>query len=315
MVQYLASRLGMLVLTLLLLTLFVFALMHLAPGDPAALMLQGLGAAPDGNMIAYYQHKWGLDQSFAVQYMTWLLELLQGNLGHSYITNKPVKDEIFSRMGPTLMLMTSSFVLTFLVSVPLGVLTALRERSLLDRVVYGGTVLGLSIPLYWLAIMLMLLFGVIWPLFPIIGGGSLRHYVLPVTTISMIQSVYFIRMIRSFTMESKQALYIEAAAARGLKRRILYPSYLFRAMLIPFITIVGTSFPSFFGSSIIIENVFSFPGIGKYMLDMIYSRDFPVIQGCSLLLASAIFIVHFMTDLCYYLADPRVRLEKQRWEN
>ncbi|AOZ91042.1 ABC transporter permease [Paenibacillus crassostreae] len=315
MLRYISSRLGMLILTLFVLTVFVFILMHLAPGDPAALLLQGLGAVPDANQIAIMQHKWGLDRSLVVQYMSWILELVQGNLGYSFISNAPVTEEIFSRLGPTLLLMISSFLVTFVLSVPLGVMSALHEKSLFDRITYTVTVLGLSIPMYWLAIIFMFCFGVFWPLFPIIGSGSVRHYVLPVATISIVESMYFIRMIRSFTLEYKQASYIEAATARGLKGWIFYPSYLFRAMLIPVITIVGTSFPSFFGAAIIIENVFSFPGIGKYMLDMIYSRDFPVIQGCGLLLAATIFILNFITDLCYYLADPRIQMEKQRWEN
>ncbi|OMF21916.1 hypothetical protein BK133_27500 [Paenibacillus sp. FSL H8-0548] len=315
MFYYLIGRLGMLAFTLFLLTMFVFTLMHMAPGDPAALMLQGFGATPDENMIAFYQHKWGLDQSFFMQYVSWLMELAKGNLGNSYITNKPVVEEIGSRISMTLLLLISSFTLTFLISVPLGLLAGLREKSLIDRILYGVTVLGLSVPLYWLAILLMLSFGVIWPLFPIIGGGSVSHYVLPVAAISMVQSVYFIRMIRSFTVEYKKAPYLEAAISRGIKRRILYPSYLFRSMLVPVLTIVGTSFPSFFGATIIIESVFSFPGIGKYMLDTIYNRDYPVIQGCSLLLAATIFILNFVTDISYYMADPRIHLEKQRWEN
>jgi ABC-type dipeptide/oligopeptide/nickel transport system permease component len=315
MIRYILRRLSMLVLTMFLFTLFVFTLMHIAPGDPAALVLQDLGVVPNEALIASFQQKWGLDQTFTIQYFSWLFELIQGNLGSSYISSAPVTEEIFTRLAPTIQLIILSFVVTLLISVPLGIVTGLREKTLLDRVTYIGTVLGLSVPMYWLAILLMFGFGVMWPLLPIIGNGTALHYILPVLAISFIESVYFIRMIRSFTLEYKQAFYIEAAVARGLKRRILYPSYLFRSMLVPIITIIGSSLPSFFGASIIIENIFSFPGIGKYMLDMIYRRDFPVIQGCTLFLAAIIFILNFVTDLCYQLADPRIQLQKQRWEN
>jgi ABC-type dipeptide/oligopeptide/nickel transport system permease component len=315
MYRYAANRLGMLLCSMLIFTGFVFMLMQLAPGDPVQLMLHEIGAARDQNLIAIYQQKWGLDQSLAVQYLTWIYELLQGNLGISYISDTPVIEEIVSRLSPTLRLISSSYLVTLLISIPLGILTGLRENSLLDRTVYAATILGLSIPLYWLAILLMFSLGVFWPLFPIIGSGSFRHYVLPVLAVSIIQSAYFTRMLRSFTLEYQQAGFMEAAVARGLKGRFLYPSYLFRAMLIPFITLVGTSFPAFFGASIIIENIFSFPGIGKYMLDMINRRDFPVIQGCSLFFAAAIFLINYITDLCYYAADPRIQLDKQRWEN
>ncbi|GGG65036.1 ABC transporter permease [Paenibacillus radicis (ex Gao et al. 2016)] len=314
MLRYAIGRLALLVFTLFLLTLFVFALMRLAPGNPAALLLQGIGAVPDESLIALYEHKWGLDQSFVQQYVTWLLELLQGHLGSSFVTGQPVTKEIASRLQPTLLLIASSFIVTVLFSVPLGIVSAIRENTLLDRIVYGGSVLGLSVPLYWLAILLMLGFGVLWPLFPIIGSGSANHYVLPVAAISLIQGAYFVRMIRSFTLEYKHSFFMEAARARGLRRRILYPSYLLRSMLIPVLTVVGTSFSGFFGAAVMIENVFSFPGLGTYMLDMIYNRDFPAIQGCSLLVAAVIFVLNFVTDLGYYAADPRVRLDKQRWE-
>ncbi|WP_042167723.1 ABC transporter permease [Paenibacillus gorillae] len=314
MLRYAVGRLGLLLFTLLLLTLFVFALMRLAPGNPAALLLQGIGAVPDESLIALYEQKWGLDQSFVQQYASWLLELVQGHLGRSFVTDQPVTEEIASRLQPTLLLIASSFIVTVLFSIPLGIVSAIRENTLLDRVVYGGSILGLSVPLYWLAILLTLGFGVLWPLFPIIGNGSVSHYVLPVAAISLVQGAYFVRMVRSFTLEYKHAFFMEAARARGLRRRILYPSYLLRSMLIPVLTVIGTSFSGFFGAAVMIENVFSFPGLGTYMLDMIYNRDYPAIQGCSLLVAAAIFILNFVTDLGYYAADRRVRLDKQRWE-
>ncbi|MBJ6361372.1 ABC transporter permease [Paenibacillus sp. MAHUQ-46] len=315
MLRYAISRFWMLLLSMLLFTLFVFALMHMAPGDPVRLLLNDFGAARDQSVVAAYEQQWGLDQSLPAQYLLWLTGLLQGKLGTSYLTGLSVTGEIASRLAPTLTLIASSYAVTLLISIPLGIGTGLREHSRLDRVTYALSVLGLSIPLYWLAIILMLLFGVLWPLLPIIGSGSVRHYVLPVLAISIVQSFYFIRMLRSFTVEYKQAPYIEAAQARGLKSIVLYPSYLFRSMLVPFITLVGSSFPAFFGAAIVMENIFSFPGIGKYMLDMINRRDFPVIQGCSLIVAAAIFLLNYLTDLCYYAVDPRIQLEKQRWEN
>jgi len=315
MLRYTLSRLTMLIVSLLGFSLFVFGLMRLAPGNPAALMLLGMGTAPDNTLIALYQHKWGLDQSFVMQYISWLAELVQGHLGYSYKTEQPVAAEIAARLQPTLVLIGSSFIVTLVVAIPLGMISAVRDNSRMDRVVYTATVLGLSIPLYWLAILLMLGLGVLWPLFPIIGNGSASHYVLPVTAISLVQGAYWVRMVRSFTLEYKHVLYNEAARARGLQRRIYYPRYLLRAMLIPVLTMMTTSFSGFLGAAIMVENVFSFPGLGTYMLEMIYNRDYPVIQACSLLVATTIFLLNFLTDLAYHAADPRVRLDKQRWES
>lgn len=304
--RYIAQRLGMLLFTLFLLSLALFALMRLAPGDPAALLLQGMGDIHNEELLAHYQRKWGLDQSFLVQYARWLWQILHGNLGYSYRSERPVTEEIVSRLFPTLSLIVCCFVLTFLVAIPLGIAAALREGSLLDKLVYGGSVLGLSVPIYWLGLMLMLFFGVVWPVLPIVGLETARHYILPVATIAVVEIVYFARMLRSVALEYRDAHYMESAAARGIRRRVLYQKYLFRAMLFPSITLIGGSLPSFLGAAIVIENIFSIPGIGKLMLDTIYSRDYPVIQGCGLLVATAIFVLNFLVEVGYLFADPRI---------
>lgn len=310
--RYIAQRLGMLLFTLFLLSLALFALMRLAPGDPAALLLQGMGDIHNEELLAHYQSKWGLDQSFLAQYARWLWQIVHGNLGYSYRSERPVTEEIASRLSPTLSLIVCCFVLTFLVSIPLGIAAALREGSLLDKLVYGGSVLGLSVPIYWLGLMLMLFFGVVWPVLPIVGLETARHYILPVATIAIVEIVYFARMFRSVALEYRNAHYMESAAARGIRRRVLYQKYLFRAMLVPSITLMGGSLPSFLGAALVIENVFSVPGVGKLMLDTIYSRDYPVIQGCGLLVATAIFVLHFLVEIGYLFADPRILPDKRR---
>ncbi|WP_068619637.1 ABC transporter permease [Paenibacillus tuaregi] len=314
MLRSITHRLLMLMLTLVLFSLFVFTLMRLAPGDPASMMLLNIGAVPERSLVAHLQAHWGLDQSFIQQYMAWIVQIFQGELGNSFMSGEPVLHEIMSRLEPTFRLIAGSFLLTMSVSIPAGIWLGLNAGSLPDRAVYSLTILGLSIPLYWLAILLMYAFGVIWPILPVVGSSSVRHYVLPVTAISLVQSVYFIRMVRSYTVQYSKFSYIEAAKARGLRPAIFYPAYLFRAMFIPILTLITTSLPSFFGASIITETIFSFPGFGKYMLEAIYRRDFPVIQGSALLVAAFIFGFNFVTDILYFLADPRVHLDKQRWE-
>ncbi|MGZ7440092.1 ABC transporter permease [Paenibacillus sp. TH7-28] len=314
MLRSITHRLLMLMLTFVLFSLFVFTLMRLAPGDPASMMLLNIGAVPEQSLVAHLQAQWGLDQSFIQQYMAWIVQLFQGELGNSFMSGEPVLNEIMDRLDPTFGLIAGSFLLTIFISIPAGIWLGLNAGSIPDRVVYSVTILGLSIPLYWLAILLMYAFGVIWPILPIVGSSSVQHYVLPVTAISLVQSVYFIRMVRSYTVQYSKFAYIEAAKARGLRPAIFYPAYLFRAMFIPIMTLITTSLPSFFGASIITETIFSFPGFSKYMLEAIYRRDFPVIQGSALLVAAFIFVFHFVTDILYFLADPRVHLDKQRWE-
>lgn len=314
MLRSITHRLLMLMLTFVLFSLFVFTLMRLAPGDPASMLLLNIGAVPERSLVAHLQAQWGLDQSFIQQYLAWVVQIFQGELGNSFMSGEPVLNEIMSRLEPTFRLIAGSFLLTMSVSIPAGIWLGLNAGSIPDRVVYSVTILGLSIPLYWLAILLMYVFGVIWPILPVVGSSSLRHYVLPVTAISLVQCVYFIRMVRSYTVQYSKFFYIEAAKARGLRPAIFYLAYLFRAMFIPILTLITTSLPSFFGASIITETIFSFPGFSKYMLEAIYRRDFPVIQGSALLVAAFIFVFNFVTDILYFLADPRVHLDKQRWE-
>jgi ABC-type dipeptide/oligopeptide/nickel transport system permease component len=314
MLRSIMNRLLMLMITLVLFSLFVFTLMRLAPGDPASMMLLEIGAVPEQSLVADLQKQWGLDQSFIQQYIAWVLQIFQGELGNSFMSGEPVLHEITSRLEPTSRLITGSFLITLFISIPVGIWLGLNEGSFPDRVVYSVTILGLSVPLYWLAILLMYAFGVIWPILPVVGSSSVLHYVLPITAISLVQSVYFIRMVRSYTIQYSKFSYNEAARARGLRPSIFYPSYLFRSMFIPILTLVTTSLPGFFGASIISETIFSFPGFSKYMLEAIYRRDFPVIQGSAILVAAFIFVFNFATDILYFLADPRIHLDKQRWE-
>lgn len=314
MLRSMIHRLLMLMVTLVLFSLFVFTLMRLAPGDPASMMLLQIGAVPEQSLVAHLKERWGLDQSFIQQYIAWVHQIFRGELGNSFTSGEPVLNEIIDRLDPTFRLITGSFLLTALISIPVGIWLGLNAGSIPDRVVYSVTILGLSVPLYWLAILIMYVFGVIWPILPVVGSSSALHYVLPITAISMAESVYFIRMVRSYTIQYSKFSYIEAARARGLRPSIFYPSYLFRSMFIPILTLITTSLPSFFGASVITETIFSFPGFGKYMLEAIYRRDFPVIQGSALFVAAFIFVFNFVTDVLFFLADPRVHLDKQRWE-
>ncbi|RCX15419.1 peptide/nickel transport system permease protein [Fontibacillus phaseoli] len=314
MLRSIINRLLMLVLMFVLFSLFVFTLMRLAPGDPASMMLLEIGGGPEQSLVANLQEQWGLDQSFIQQYLVWVFQIFQGELGNSFMSGEPVVNEIMNRLEPTFRLISGSFLITVVFSIPIGIWLGLNEGSIPDRVVYSVTILGLSVPLYWLAILLMYTFGVLWPILPVVGSSSGLHYVLPITAISLVQSVYFIRMIRSYTIQYSKFFYIEAARARGLRPYIFYPSYLLRSMYIPVLTLVATSLPGFFGASIITETIYSFPGFSKYMLEAIYRRDFPVIQGSVLLVAAFIFVFNFVADILYYLADPRIHLDKQRWE-
>lgn len=300
MLRSMIHRLLMLMVTLVLFSLFVFTLMRLAPGDPASMILLQIGVVPEQSLVAHLQEQWGLDQSFIQQYIAWVHQIFRGELGNSFMSGEPVLNEMIDRLDPTFRLITGSFLLTALISIPVGIWLGLNAGSIPDRVIYSVTILGLSVPLYWLAILIMYVFGVIWPILPVVGSSSALHYVLPITAISIAESVYFIRMVRSYTIQYSKFSYIEAARARGLRPSIFYPSYLFRSMFIPILTLITTSLPSFFGASIITETIFSFPGFGKYMLEAIYRRDFPVIQGSALFVAAFIFVFNFVTDVLFF---------------
>lgn len=302
--RYLLSRLRQAVPVVFGVVTVVFLLIHLIPGDPVEIML-GEGAVPADR--AELSRELGLDRPIAVQYAGYLGGLLAGDLGTSFRSREPVRREILSRLPATLLLAGASLCVALLVSVPLGVLAATRQHTWIDHLCSLFAMLGLSMPNFVIAPLLVLLFSVQLGLFPVSGYGTARHLALPALTMGLGMSAILTRMLRSSLLEEIRQEYVRTAAAKGLSRKAAVVRHAMRNALIPVTTVLGLQFGALLAGSIITETIFSWPGIGRLTIQAIEARDYPLVQGCVLFIALATVLVNLLVDLLYFRLDPRIR--------
>jgi ABC-type dipeptide/oligopeptide/nickel transport system permease component len=288
----------------LVLTL-VFLLIHLVPGDPVEQML-GEGAAP--GQITELRHGLGLDQPLYVQYGRYLVRLVRGDLGQSLKFQAPVRRIIFERYPATLALAFLALLVCASIAIPAGVLAAHRRGHSADRAVGVFTLLGLAVPNFALGPMLILLFSIELGWLPVSGRGSLSYYILPAATLGAALAAILTRMVRGSMLEELSSDYVRTARAKGLSPRAVLFRHAFRNALIPIITILGLQFGTLLAGTIVTETIFSWPGIGRLTVQAISSRDYPLLQGCILVIAVSYVLVNLLTDFLYAVIDPRVRL-------
>jgi peptide/nickel transport system permease protein len=284
----------------------VFLLLHLVPGDPVEIMLGESAVAAQKEEL---RRELRLDRPVAVRYGEYLAGLLKGDLGTSFRSREPVAREILSRVPATLLLAVSSLAVALLLAVPLGIVSALRQRKAADHFCGFLAMLGLSMPNFWLGPLLILVFSLRLGLLPVAGYGTARHLVLPSLTLGTGMAAILMRMLRSSLLEEIRQDYVRAALARGLTRRAAVVRHALRNSLIPVLTVVGMQFGSLLAGSIITETIFSWPGIGRLTVQAIDARDYPLVQGCILFIALCAVAVNLATDLLYCRADPRIRHE------
>jgi peptide/nickel transport system permease protein len=292
-------------------SIVVFLMLHLIPGDPALMML-GSKATPQA--IAQLHVRLGLDKPIVVQYLSFLFNLLKGNFGDSYFYNQPVLPLILSRLAPTLFLVAYSAVLLAFISVPLAILTALHRNSWIDQLVRGFSVLTLGMPTFWLGILLLMVFSLKMRLFPVSGWGEgffghLYSLFLPALTISLGISAIMIRSLRSTILETLLADYIRTARAKGLPKEIVFIKHALRTSLIPAVTLFGLNIGYLIGGTVLVETVFSIPGIGLLLISTIFTRDYPMVQGITMILGFLVLLINLITDITYSFLDPRVSLK------
>jgi peptide/nickel transport system permease protein len=298
--------------TILLLTLFVFGIIYLIPGDPAESLL-GQSASPEA--IEAFRRKMNLDDPFIVQYLGWLGRLLQGNLGFSVRTFQPVSPAIVSRLPVTLQLAVYSVFLSLVMGIPIGVLAAIRRNTVWDLAVQVIAMTGLSTPSFFLAILCILLFSLKLGVLPAAGYvspfedalGSLRALLLPAFSLGFIMMGSVSRMTRSAMIDVLGEDYVRTARAKGLAEVTVIYRHALKNALIPVVTLVGLRLGGILGGTIIIESIFGLPGLGRLMIDNIYGHDFPMVQGVLLFLAVARLAVNLLTDIVYATIDPQVR--------
>jgi len=306
MIRYIGLRLLLALPALWLILTMVFLLAHIVPGDPVQQML-GEGARPED--IVAMRHTLGLDRSIAVQYERYFVSVLHGNLGESFRFQQPVTDVILSHYPATLELAIVSLLVCAAISIPAGILAAAKRGTRADHAVGVFTLLGLSVPNFALGPLLILLFSVRIGWLPVSGRGGAAHMILPAVTLGAALAAILTRMVRAAVMEELASDYVRTARAKGLTESAVLWRHAFRNALVPTLTIIGLQFGTLLAGAIITETIFSWPGIGRLTVQAIQSRDFPLLQGCILLIAVTYVAVNLATDFVYALVDPRVRLE------
>ncbi|MDP9339708.1 MAG: ABC transporter permease [Acidobacteriota bacterium] len=305
MLRYFLQRFLMTLPALWLVLTLVFLMIHIVPGDPVEQML-GEGAAP--GELAQLRHSLGLDESLPKQYGRYLWQLAHGDLGHSLKFQAPVRRIIFDRYPATLQLAFLALVVCAAIAIPAGVFAAHRRGSGADRAVGVFTLFGLAIPNFALGPLLILLFSIELGLLPVSGRGGPLYYILPAATLGAALAAILTRMVRGSMLEELSSDYVRTARAKGLSTGAVLFRHAFRNALIPIITILGLQFGTLLAGTIVTETIFSWPGIGRLTVQAISSRDYPLLQGCILVIAVSYVAVNLLTDLLYTVIDPRVRL-------
>lgn len=308
--SYLLARLAALLPVLLGVSLLAFALANLAPGDPAEQVLRQGGQEPTPEQVQALRHQLGLDAPFAVRYARWLGAVLHGDLGRSYADRRPVAQELARRFPATLELAAGALLIALAIGIPGGVLAAVRRDTLFDHACRTIALLLASLPGFALALFLIYLFAVRLHALPVAGygGGDLRHLALPALALSAATAATLLRLTRASLLEVWSMEFVRTARAKGLPEPTILWQHALRNALLPTVTVAATSFGRMLGGAAIVEVIFAWPGIGKYVVDAIYARDYPVIQGFVLWMGVTFVLVNLATDLLYRRIDPRIRL-------
>jgi peptide/nickel transport system permease protein len=306
MIRYAGVRLLLALPALWLILTMVFLLAHIVPGDPVQQML-GEGARTED--IEQLRHTFGLDQPIGVQYEKYFAGVIRGNLGESFHFQQPVTQVVLQHYPATLELSIVALIICIAISIPSGILAAAKRGTRSDHAVSIFTLLGLSMPNFALGPLLILVFSVRFGWLPVSGRGDIWHFVLPAITLGAALAAILTRMVRAAVMEELASDYVRTARAKGLSERAVLYRHAFRNALIPTLTIIGLQFGTLLAGAIITETIFSWPGIGRLTVQAIQARDFPLLQGCILLIAVTYVVVNLATDFVYALVDPRVRLE------
>lgn len=313
MFRLILQRLAMAVPTLLLISVMVFALIRLIPGDPALLML---GDMADPQSLTDMRGSLGLDHSLVSQYLIWIKAVLSGDLGFSITSKQAVLPLIFERFTVSAQIVLVSVLMATLIAVPVGMLAAWKQNSALDLGLVASATVLLSIPSFWLGLLLLYVFGIQLEWLPVVGYVSfadnpwqaLTFLVLPIVTLTLVEFGSIARMARASTIEVLRLEYIAHARAKGLSEGAVLWRHALRNAFAPTLTLIGLILGNLLGGIAVLETVFTLPGIGRLMVDSIFARDYPVLQGCLLLITGIYVLVNLLVDLLYPLFDPRVKL-------
>ncbi len=306
MLRFLTRRFLLTIPVLLGVATLVFALIHLIPGDPVRTML---GDSASDESVNELRGKLGLDRPLYQQYGMFLKDLAHGDLGTSLRTNEPVASAIAARMPATFELAAASMIVAIVIAIPLGILAAACAGTFIDHLATTLALLGISMPNVWLGPLLAIIFAVELGWLPVSGRGTVAQLVLPALTLGAPLAAVLARMTRASVIDELRELYVTAARARGLSRTRAVLKHAFRNSLIPIVTVLGLQCGAVLTGAVITETIFAWPGVGRLLIQSIGFRDYPIVQGCILLIAVTYVSVNLLTDLAYGLLDPRIRYE------
>ncbi|MFP4431865.1 MAG: nickel ABC transporter permease [Spirochaetota bacterium] len=304
--RYILRRLLLLIPVMLGVSFLVFTIMFFTPGDPAKILLGE--RAPEAEVQAL-RTQMGLDDPFFVQYGRFIFNALRGDLGRSLTTRRPASEELFARFPATMQLAAMGVLVAVVIGIPIGIVSATRQYSAFDGASMVLALIGVSMPNFWQGIMMVLLFSIVLGWFPSSGYGTFAHLIMPSLTIGTSSAATITRMTRSSMLEVVRQDYIRTARAKGLSERVVITRHALKNALIPIVTVIGLQFGYLLGGAVLTETIFSWPGVGRLMVDAIRQRDYPVVQGGVLLLALAFSVVNLVVDVLYAYIDPRIRAQ------
>lgn len=311
MLEYILRKGIHLIFVMLGVSILTFGLSQVIPGDPAELILKEMGMEPTRDEVEVLRDRLGLNDPLTVQYGRWTINALKGDLGKSFRTGNSVKEEIVSRLPATIELTIGGLIIMIFIALPIGVLSAIFKDKWVDNFSRLFAFIGASIPSFWLGLMLIYFLSVKYSIFPVMGRGTLRHLFLPSFTLGIGMATTYARLIRASMLEVLGQDFILAAQSRGLKENIVIINNALRNALIPVTTAFGMSFGHLLGGTVIVENIFAWPGVGKFLVESIFNRDYPVIQGYVLWMALIFVVVNQIVDISYRLLDPRISIGRK----
>ena len=314
--KYILKRLLSLIPILIGISFISFALIYFTGGDAVAVRYEAIGGVLSPELINQKREELGLNRPFIIQYLSWLLGVIQGDMGISYVSGKPVFGYIFSKLPNTLLLSVSSLLTTLIISLPLGILSAVKKNSVFDNIIKGLSFVGNSLPNFFVALVLSYIFALQLKLLPVISQGtSKKSLILPTLTLALAMSSKYIRQIRALIVSELSKPYVTGARARGIKENTIIFFNVLRLTSLTLITLMSLSFGSLLGGSSIVESIFMWDGIGKLAIESINLRDYPMILAYVLWMAFIYVFINLMSDISYYFLDPRLRIGGGKYAN
>ena len=308
---YILHRLIYLLPVLIGVSIITFILIRIAPGDPAEILLRAEGREITEETVEIMRDRFGLNDPLPQQYLHWLKDIARFDLGTSFRTGRPVTAEIISRFPATLELTLSAMVFMIILALPAGILSALYRHSFIDNASRVIALLGVSMPNFWQGLLLIYFFGVMWNILPTFGRGGVQHLILPSVTLGFSMAAVYMRILRASILDILGEEYIKVAHARGLWERWIISRHVLKNALLPAVTLMGISMGNLLGGTVVVETIFAWPGAGKFLVEAIFNRDYPVIQGYALFIAIIFVLLNLLVDISYAFLDPRIRLGRR----